>query len=189
MRYYFPVLFCLMIFSAGLHAQNKPRFSTQNTVGILIGGSDNAPQLQTVNGVAFNNWFTGIGAGIDWYYQRSIPVFVSANRYFTTSPRRQVFLAAGAGINYPWGKPDYFTNGWGYELQFSPGLFWTAGLGYKINVGKQNDNLLIQLGYNNKAHSQEMTYAMPCLIAPCPVSKEKYSYSFNALSLKLGWGF
>lgn len=104
MRYYIPVLFCLLIFAAGLQAQTKPRFSTQNTVGILIGGSDNAPQLQTVNGVAFNNWFTGIGAGIDWYYQRSIPVFVSANRYFTTGPRRQVFLTTGAGINYPWGN-------------------------------------------------------------------------------------
>lgn len=183
------LLICLVGFTAGLQAQTKPRFSTQNTVGLLIGGSDNAPQLQTVNGVAFNNWFTGIGAGIDWYYQRSIPVFVSANRYFNTSPRRQVFLTSGAGVNYAWGEPDYFTNGWGYDIKFRPGLYWTAGLGYKIGIGKQNDHLLIQLGYNNKVHTQESIYALPCLIAPCPVSKEVYKYSFNALSLRLGWGF
>jgi len=64
-----------------------------------------------------------------------------------------------------------------------------AGLGYKIGIGKQNDNLLIQLGYNNKAHSQKTTVVYPCLVPPCPQSVEKYQYSFNALSLKLGWGF
>ena len=186
---YILLLFIGFIFSSGLQAQQKPRFSTQNSVGLLVGEADNAPQLQTINGVAFNNWFTGIGAGIDWYYQRSIPVFLSVSRSFTTSPRRKLFLTSGAGVNYAWGKPEYFTNGWGYELQFSPGLFWTAGLGYKMNIGKQNDHLLIQLGYNNKTHTQETSYAMPCFVAPCPVSKESYKYSFNALSLRLGWGF
>ena len=183
------VFFLFMQLTAALPAQQKIRFSTQNMVGLLVGGSDNAPQVQTINGLAYRNWFTGIGAGIDWYYQRSIPVFFSANRFFTTSPRRQVFLTSGAGINYPWGKPDYITNGWGYDTRFSPGFFWMAGLGYKIGVGKQNDNLLIQLGYNNKAHSQKTTTVYPCLVPPCPQSTEKYQYSFNALSLKLGWGF
>lgn len=178
-----------LIFFAGSRAQQKPRFSTQNTVGLLIGGSDNAPQLQTVNGVAYHNWYTGIGAGIDWYYQRSIPVFLSVNRYFTTSPRRQVFLSSGAGVNYAWGKPDYFTNGWGYETQFRPGFFWTAGLGYQIAIGKQNDHLLIHLGYNNKSHTQETTTPLVCFTAPCPVSKESRKYSFNALSFRVGWGF
>lgn len=189
MRYYIPVIICLLSISAGLQAQNKPRFSTQNTVGLLIGGSDNAPQFQTINGVAYHNWYTGIGAGIDWYYQRSIPVFLSVNRFFTTSPRRQVFLSSGAGVNYAWGTPDYITNGWGYDTKFSPGFYWTAGLGYKIAIGKQNDHLLIQLGYNNKSHTQKSTLVMPCLIAPCPVSKETYKYSFNALSFRIGWGF
>lgn len=177
------------VFTYGLQAQNKPRFSTQNSVGLLVGGADNALQLQTVNGVAYNNWYTGIGTGIDWYYQRSIPVFLSVNRFFTTSPRRQVFLTSGAGVNYAWGEPDYFTNGWGYDTKFRPGFYWTAGFGYKIGIGKQKDNLLIQLGYVNKAHTQDLSYVLPCLVEPCPVSKEVYKYSLNALSLRLGWGF
>jgi len=87
------IFFLLMQLTAVLPAQQKPRFSTQNMVGLLVGGSDNAPQVQTINGLAYRNWFTGVGAGIDWYYQRSIPLFLSANRFFTTSPRRQVFLS------------------------------------------------------------------------------------------------
>lgn len=189
MRYTLLLLIGCFILS-GLQAQNKPRFSTQNTVGLLIGGTDNAPQLQTVNGVAYHNWYTGIGAGIDWYYQRSIPVFLSVNRFFTTSPRRKVFLSSGAGVNYAWGKTDYISSGWGYnDTKFSPGVYLTAGIGYQISIGKQNDHLLIQLGYNNKTHTQETGYVMPCFVEPCPVSRESYKYSFNALSFRIGWGF
>ncbi len=184
------LLFLLLTVTVELPAQHKIRFSTQNMVGLLVGGSDNAPQIQTINGLAYRNWFTGVGTGIDWYYQRSIPLFLSANRFFNTHPHRPVFLASGAGVNFPWGKPDlYYTNGWGYDTRFEPGFFWTAGLGYKFAVGKQNDNLLIQLGYNNKSHTQKTTTVYPCFMPPCPESTETYKYKFNALSLKFGWGF
>lgn len=186
----FWIVLLLLVISVEMPAQKKLRFSTQNTVGILVGGTDNAPQVQTINGLAYRNWFTGVGTGIDWYYQRSIPLFLSVNRFFDTRPRRQVFLSSGAGVNYPWGKPGPFiTNGWGYETHFNPGFYWTAGLGYKLSVGKQNDHLLIQLGYNNKNHTQKTKSVVPCFNPPCPESVDIYKYSFNALSLKFGWGF
>ena len=76
-------VFLLTLFlTIGLMAQQKPRFSTQNMVGLLVGGSDNAPQVQTINGLVYRNWFTGIGTGIDWYYQRSIPVFFFGQSVF-----------------------------------------------------------------------------------------------------------
>ena len=59
-------VFLLTLFlTIGLMAQQKPRFSTQNMVGLLVGGSDNAPQVQTINGLVYRNWFTGIGTGIN----------------------------------------------------------------------------------------------------------------------------
>ena len=86
------LLFLLVLVTA-INAQQKPRFSTQNSVGLLFGGSDNAPKVQTVNGIACRNWFAGIGTGIDWYTQRSIPLFLTGNRFFNLGQKRQFFLA------------------------------------------------------------------------------------------------
>jgi hypothetical protein len=184
------LLFLLVLVTA-INAQQKPRFSTQNSVGLLFGGSDNAPQVQTVNGIACRNWFAGIGTGIDWYTQRSIPLFLSGNRFFNLGQKRQFFLASGAGANFAWGETGaYISNGWNtYGRTFKPGIYLNAGLGYKMSVGKQNDNLLIQLGFNNKSHKEIVTSTYPCFNPPCSESKETFNYKFNVLFLKFGWGF
>ena len=52
----FWIVLLLLVISVEMPAQKKLRFSTQNTVGILVGGTDNAPQVQTINGLAYRNW-------------------------------------------------------------------------------------------------------------------------------------
>lgn len=86
------IILFLLTMAVEINAQQKPRFSTQNSVGLLFGGSDNAPQVQTVNGIAYRNWFAGIGTGIDWY-------FSGAYRFFYQGT---VFLTWVSAVSFSW---------------------------------------------------------------------------------------
>lgn len=181
--------FIFFVACGSLHAQNKASFSTQNYIGILTGGSGNGPQIQTISGFRFNKWFTGIGTGIDWYYQRSVPVFLSLERGFRVAPKKNIYFSSGAGINFPWRDNVYNDWNWWSESKAKNGLFWNAGFGYKISVSKNNDAVLLHFGYSNKVYSEKITSTYPCLVAPCPETTETYKYNLRALSIKIGYGF
>jgi len=187
MRLVLTAVFSLLLIT--LAAQQKPRFSTMNSVGILIGEHDTAPLLETVNGVVYRNWFGGIGTGIDWHYSRSIPLFFSGARFFPVKTGKQLQITSGVGINFPWSNSDYIGGWFTTTPSYKNGLYWNTGLGYRIAVGKRHDALLFHLGYVNKTYTQVNTTTIPCLIPPCPETKESFHYSLNALSVKLGWGF
>jgi len=171
------------------NAQEKINFSSQNYLGLLEGAHGSAFQLQTINGIAYKTWFVGLGTGIDWYYQRSIPAFVSASKDFFKKAGRSFYASIDGGMNFPW-KDDKPYNDWGYRVgKPDRGAFWSAGLGYKIGVGKSNDALLMHLGYSYKHLSEEVTTVSPCLVGPCPENTEKFDYSLRRLSLKVGWNF
>ena len=73
-------------------AQKKAIFSSQNYVGLLEGEQKSKLQLQTMNGIKYRTWFIGLGTGIDWYYLRSIPIFLSLNRDFLQKKNRNFFM-------------------------------------------------------------------------------------------------
>ncbi len=182
------VVVVIMVFCSflTLAAQSKGRFSSQNYIGIMEGESGTGLQLQTINGFQYETWFAGIGTGIDYYFQRSIPLFVSVSK-FLASPTVPLYINVDAGINFPWARNDL------YYLQ-EPGdyfsaLYWGGGLGYKFSFRKSNKGILLNVGYNYKRllHETETTY--PCLFPPCPVAKEKYDYQLRRLSVKVGWMF
>jgi len=182
------VLFLVNVFYS--NAQKKIKFSTQNYIGFLTGSSDNALQLQTINGISFNKWFTGLGAGIDWYYERSVPVFVSAERGFQVTQKKNIYFSAAAGANLPWRQEYRDDLDWSWTTsKTSPGFYWNAGFGYRINIGKQDDAVLLNLGFSNKFYKEKVSSTYPCLVAPCPVNTESFNYNLRAVSLKLGYGF
>lgn len=169
-------------------AQKKAIFSSQNYAGLLEGEHGSSLQLQTINGVKFNNWFVGLGAGIDWYYRRSIPVFTSVNMDFLKKEKRSFYLSANAGINFPW-QTDNYHNEWGYnETKSYAGLYWSAGLGYKIGIGKGNDALLMQLGYDYKHVSEKV--GLPYIVFDSETDpNDRFDYHLRRLSCKVGWNF
>lgn len=175
--------------SCYLHAQKKVSFSSQNYIGIVTGESDTGPQVQTINGIRFNKWFTGVGAGIDWYYQRSVPLFLFAERGFKIGPTRNIYFSSGAGINFPWGKQMYDDWNWWRVADPSAGFYWNTGFGYRIPVGKHSDAVLLHLGYSNKNYTEKISEPVPCLVPPCPVNTESYKYNLRTISFKLGYGF
>ena len=63
--------------------QQKPSRPVFHSVeqGVLINGNRAVSgALQTVNGIGYGNWFAGIGAGIDFYRYRSVPLFLDLRR-------------------------------------------------------------------------------------------------------------
>lgn len=187
MRILLTAIFSLFLLT--MAGQQKPQYSTQNSVGVLIGEHDTAPLLESVNGLVYRNWFAGVGTGIDWHYSRSIPLFFSGARFIPVKTGKQLQLSSGIGINFPWAQSDTYFGWYSTAPTYKNGLYWNAGMGYRIGVGKKNDALLVHLGYINKSYTQVIKTVMPCLIPPCPESVESYKYSLNALSVKLGWGF
>lgn len=168
-------------------AQKKVNFSSQNYAGLLEGQHGSSLQLQTINGIKFNNWFVGLGAGIDWYYRRSIPVFTSVNVDFLKKAKRSFYLSANAGINFPL-QTDNYHNEWGYEeTKSNSGLYWSAGLGYKIGMGKGNDALLLQVGYDYK-HVGETVHS-PYTVFNDQDPNDQFDYHLRRLSCKIGWCF
>jgi hypothetical protein len=184
-------VFLCVILLVGIttHAQQKkPSFSSQVYTGIVTGESATDLQLQTINGVKWDKWFGGIGAGIDWYYYRSIPVFASVSRSLFQKGKRSFMLYGDAGINLPW-KQQYFYTFEDINAKQFAGLYWASGFGYKFGLGKADNALLLRLGYSYKKTEERITSTFPCFNPPCLPSTEVYAYKLKRLSLSIGWGF
>jgi hypothetical protein len=180
------VLIVILCNCSSLFAQKGWKFSSQNYAGILEGESGTALQLQTINGFRHKTWFAGAGTGIDYYFQRSIPLFVSVSK-FLPSGKLPLYFSGDAGINFPWIKNGlYYIQDPG---EYSSSLYWAGGVGYKFGFKKKNDGILLNFGYSFKHLVNETEYTMPCLIPPCPVTTERNDYRLKRISLKVGWTF
>lgn len=165
--------------------QKRITFSSQNYVGLLEGESGSALTLQTINGVKYKTWFTGIGTGLDYYQLRSIPVFLSANKDFSIK-RNVLYLSVDGGTNIPWVK-DLNTR-W-ENPEFKRGPFIATGIGYKLKINDDKQALLFNAGYSFKRLRSEVNVTSPCLSPPCAVDIEKTRYDFNRISLRAGLEF
>ncbi|HEV7779977.1 MAG TPA: hypothetical protein VGO58_01865 [Chitinophagaceae bacterium] len=167
-------------------AGKKLQFGSQNYAGILEGEAGTSFQAQTINGVKYKTWFTGIGLGLDYYYDRSIPLFLSVSK-FLPSVKIPLYFNADAGVSIPWSRNDI------YYFESAPtdatSFFWAGGLGYRFRSRQNDHGFLLNLGYSYKHLIQENEYVNPCLVPPCPVEKERYDYRLKRLSVKVGWMF
>src|SRR5687768_15390308 len=106
------ILTLLFIFCTGIATAQKNEkkgcscsFQSLLNIGLLEGQESSEFQIQTINGIQYKGWFAGIGAGVDYYRFRSIPLFLDIrknilNKNFTP------FIYADAGIHFPWKKDN-----------------------------------------------------------------------------------
>ena len=161
------------------------RFQSINQIGLIDGSTDTEFHLQTINGLRFGNWFSGIGIGIDYYYVRSVPIFLDVRNYWFKR-RNSPFVYADIGINLPWPKNhgDFISQ----DINYNEGLYYDLGLGYKLGL-KNNHALSLSAGFNFKRLSGKRTYSF-CLINPiCAETTEEFDYKMNRISMKFGWEF
>jgi hypothetical protein len=187
MKIFYCIIFCTL-FSVTLYAQKKYNFHSQNYIGLVEGSDGGAFQLQTINGIQKSNWFAGIGAGLDYYLFRSIPLFLSLNKNFTKK-NRTFFLSLDGGTNFTWYKREetMFSNL--ISSKFIPAAYWGAGIGYKIGLSNKKDALIFNAGYSLKKIKEEREMQVICVTTPCNPFLEKYVYNTKRISIRVGWQF
>ena len=178
-----------MLFFTCVHAQvvkdNKSRIKFQSDLqmGVLVGQSGHNFQIQSVNGIRINTFSFGLGAGIDFYGSRSIPIFLDIKKDLFGKSETPFFYLSG-GKHFPWQEAP--ANDW-TKSYAEPGWFYEAGIGYTIPLNKQS--ILFSAGYSFKAFDEVVENEVNCLVWPCPQMKESYSYQLRRISLRAGIRF
>lgn len=170
-------------------AQDSLRFRAQQWIGHLEGENGSAFQFNTAAGVQLGSNYLGLGSGIDWYYFRSVPVYLTYQRTLPVAKGR-FFLNADAGLNYSWKKKNS-SNAWSNTIsdQFFPSTYAETGIGYRTFFKNKKDALLFHIGFGYKQLKEDKEIPVFCIMAPCPTLIEHYSYKMSRLSIKMGWEF
>lgn len=176
----------LILFMLRATGQNKKiKFSSINQVGLLSGGMGEAFMLQTINGIKKDKWFAGAGTGLDFYRERTIPLFVAIRRDLINRINTP-FVYADAGISFSW-----LTSFQKQQKQFpisSPGLFYDLGIGWKLS-GKNNRGYVFSAGYSFKQVKEKVKYSW--WPAPTPrlesENYERHNYLYRRIVIKVGF--
>jgi hypothetical protein len=164
------------------------KLTSVSNVGLLNGSYGASVALQVILGASYKKSFVGVGAGIDYYRFRTVPVFADFRQYFGQG-KRNVFVYGQIGYNFDWVTEKNLQNEaffGGYN--FNGGLYYDMGLGYKIDFGT-HDALLLSLGYNVKELRNKEGNDICPLIGPCYMSTNTIDYKLPRLVIKAGWRF
>ncbi|HEY8690891.1 MAG TPA: hypothetical protein VIM07_16760 [Chitinophagaceae bacterium] len=181
-------IFCCLVaaiisFSAFAQTE-KIKFYSINSGGIVDGESKVNSIFQTVNGIEFLKWYSGIGVGVDNYNYKTLPLFFDARRSF--GKKNKGFLYADIGYDFPLknvpGKEIVYYN----TYHFKGGLYTDIGIGYKIKFIKSS-SLQFSLGYSYKELQTQIGITPACL--ECQPSSYKYDFGYGRIILKTGVEF
>lgn len=189
MKFKIILLFSFAVLAfAKLQAQHKVKFTSTNLAGILMGSSEPAFQVQSINGIRSKDFSAGIGVGMDNYYYKSIPVFLHVTRKITIK-NFAPFIYTDIGLNLPEdrkGDEEYWQ-----ARHYSKGLYFDLGVGYSIPVLKKIA-MTFSLGYSqkhlNEKRDQGYFIGFPNWVFH-ELPSEYYSYTFRRISLKAGLSF
>lgn len=163
---------------------HKLSFSSINQVGLLTGGSGQAATVQTINGVIVNEWFVGVGTGIDYYGSRGIPLFIDVRRNLkgkTGVP----FLYADAGVHFPWLSKVQDANKNYIIEDHQAGAYLDGGVGIKLQT-KHIGAVLLSAGYSYKKVTDKAQMFFIWSGAPLVPAYEYYNYTFRRIVIKVG---
>jgi hypothetical protein len=152
----------------------KPSLQVLANAGIVSGKSGRDLQVQAIPGVQYSGWFAGIGGGLDYYFWRTVPLFVDVRKTFSNP---HVFLYGDAGWDLPWIKKS--SNFFGYQQKFKAGLYYDVGAGWNFKIHKTN-SLLLSAGYTEKKVNE---------IRLSNFDKTKLLYELRRISIKVGFQF
>ena len=165
----------------------KPSLTSLNQLGVTWGATGEALQLQTINGVSYKTYSAGIGIGLDYYWERTVPLFVDLRKNIF-SKKQTPFVYADLGINIPWVKTDKGI-AW-FKSDYDIGSYVDVGLGYKVPINKK---LFVNLSFGYSQKKLHETRVNEVIIFDLPYgannTQEEYDYTFRTFSLKAGLSF
>ncbi|MGV3656982.1 MAG: hypothetical protein ACO1NX_03475 [Chitinophagaceae bacterium] len=183
---------CLLVWSLSANAQQEVQkeketfsFSSINSIGAIFGDAERELALQTVNGVSYKSWFAGIGLGIDYYYFRSIPLFVDVRKMLRPG-KWPVFAYGDVGLSIPWIK-DEIKEGLWYTPGYKTGLYYDVGAGLEFPVKK--NAVHISGGFSTKKMRELQRYPYIWGDPGRPDRIDRVNYKFSRLVIKAGFTF
>lgn len=195
----FKLIVTLCLFISAARCQNKIQphpFVMTIQGGIMEGQTDKTvPQFQLLGGIKKDTWLLSLGAGMDYYGARSIPLFLDVKNIF--GKKSNSFFGYGAlGYNFSWLRDNEKIKNWWVPSvnDQKGGLFYEAGVGYKIAV-KNKMGFGLSAGYSYKEQSETVHYKPNCdfcvpIPQPTVESKpETFKYQFRRVSIKLHYWF
>ena len=165
---------CFVFAGRGL-AQHRFQFRSTEWLGLSTGQLGGAGAIQTVNGLAWGPWFAGVGAGVDYYRFRSVPLFFSVTRDIALGKHDWLYLYADGGKNAPWygassNQQDGVRTG-----NFGGGAYWSGGVGYLWGLRGHTDKaVLISAGYTLKKQSEDRGSLFPCPLGGCSMVHDQF---------------
>lgn len=166
-------------------------------IALLNGSSGTSTQIQLVGGWVKNNWHFGLGAGIDYYEMRSMPLFSDVRYHF--GKEQKIFTYANVGYNFSWVQdthdPRFIIPPSSNTVKQTDGLYTDIGIGYAIKIGKRN-SLLMSTGFSVKQMGEEYhllpysSWVWPSStpwINPESTTVRKFDYTFKRVCFKVAY--
>lgn len=158
-------------------------------IALLNGSSGVGTQFQLAGGLVKNNWNFGVGAGIDYYELRSVPLYADVRHHF--GKEKNLFAYANIGYNFEWihniDERVYIMPPAMNTLKQRGGLYTDFGIGYNIQMGK-NHALALSTGFSVKQMYEEYEelsiWSWPTQIDP---TIRRFNYAFKRVSFKVAY--
>ncbi|MCE3281378.1 MAG: hypothetical protein K0Q66_115 [Chitinophagaceae bacterium] len=187
------LLIVAVLFVSLVTAQQK-KFSYKGNAegGLVNGGYQTNAYISTSHGVTWNGWFVGLGAGIDYYRFRTIPVIAEFRKQLGKGDNR-AFVVAGTGVDIAWptGAQQMERITWWGETpsNFRNGFVCKAGAGVVFNAHRKT-SFTINAAWNYKSITEKYSEFIwePGPLPPAPTEKTAV-YRLNRLSIGFGISF
>lgn len=182
-------IYFILLLLINLHVFAQPKklnIKSVNTVGISFGNAGSYFNIKSVNGIAKQKWFAGIGVGVDFYKYKSVTATADYRKYIFK--KNNFGINGAAGYNFPFDNKDktgFIPVDSYYSKKFKGGLYSTAGLFYEFKLFKKIKGV-INPDFNIRRMSIVSKDVMPCLVAPCPETVTTYTYNLQTFSIKTG---
>lgn len=185
MKVFFYCFFLLVQLVCSAQKQ-KLKFKSTSLAGIAW-GVDDGLIVQTINGVYYKTFSVGMGIGIDYYFKRTIPLFLDIRKNIFDK-QQTPFVYADVGTNLPWVKAK--EKSWWYTSEFAGGVYFDVGVGYKVPLHKKL-SMNMCFGYSQKEIKE--TRENKAMINDFPpydrYNAEYFTYTLRRFSLKAGLSF
>ncbi len=173
-------LFCICVFSQTV----KPHFKSINTVGFAVGQSPPQMLFQSVNGLAYQDWFAGIGVGLDEYEIKSLPLFADIRMDF--GEEKKGFIYGDIGYNFFLEDKTEDMLFAGTLSTYKGGVYTDIGIGLRTKFIKKV-NMVFSLGHSYKSLKNTQVRTICGIIPPCYDETSRFTHNYGRINLKVGF--
>lgn len=181
-RLFFTLTMFLLISFSVFAQKKKIKFNSINTFEMITGESLLSIGFQTVNGIRFSNWFSGIGIGIDYYQYKTLPLFFDGRRYFGSE--KKAFVYGDIGYNFPMKNKPRKEMGYYDTYHFKGGIYTELGIGFKTKLIKKS-SLVFSIGQSYKQLQTRVGIVPMCV--GCDPYWYNYKLTYGRIIVKAGF--